>query len=286
MRIKHAKTKNTGILFELLVRRITTDTLNNISDGFAVRIIREHFHPKSELGKELQLYRTFFNSPELSEAKALNLLDVVLARRNSLNESLLATQKYNLIRDIKKHCELKEFMNGRVPSYKVYASIYKLFESASDNIFTIDDVLTSRFLVVEHLQGKLKEEQIIKENAYETTLRDQDDEIRFLSYRFLLERFNEKYSVFNVRQKNLLREYINKGTNVEPFKQYIASEASTLHTEINSLTHKISDDVTKIKLQEVLIQLDVIKTQPTIKDNNITALLIAHQLVDELTALP
>lgn len=59
MSIKHNKIKNTGILFELLVRRIATDVLDNKQDGFAVKLVREHFHPKSELGKELQLYRTF-----------------------------------------------------------------------------------------------------------------------------------------------------------------------------------------------------------------------------------
>jgi hypothetical protein len=177
MRIKHSKTKNTGILFELLVRKVAVDALNNISDGFAVSIIREHFHPKSELGKELQLYRTFFNSPQLSELKALNLLDIVLTRRKSLNQKLLEVQKYNLIRDIKKHCDLKEFMGGRIPSYKVYASVYKLFENAQEDLLMFDDVVTSRFLVVEHLQGKLQEEQILKESSYEQTLRGQDEGI-------------------------------------------------------------------------------------------------------------
>lgn len=285
MRIKHSKTKNTGILFELLVRKVAVDALNNISDGFAVSIIREHFHPKSELGKELQLYRTFFNNPVLSELKALNLLDVVLTRRHSLNEKLLEIQKYNLIRDVKKHCDLKEFMGGRVPSYKVYASIYKLFENTRENLVMFDDVITSRFLVIEHLRGNLQEEQILKESSYEHALRGHDDEIRFLSYKFLLERFNEKYSTFNARQKKLLREYINKATDVEPFKQYITSEARSLYTEIAAAANKITNDVTKIKLQEVLTQLETIHTQSSIKENYITALLIACQLVDELAAL-
>lgn len=285
MRIKHSKTKNTGILFELLVRKVAVDALNNISDGFAVSIIREHFHPKSELGKELQLYRTFFNNPVLSELKALNLLDVVLTRRHSLNEKLLEIQKYNLIRDVKKHCDLKEFMGGRVPSYKVYASIYKLFENTRENLVMFDDVITSRFLVIEHLRGNLQEEQILKESSYEHALRGHDDEIRFLSYKFLLERFNEKYSTFNARQKKLLREYINKATDVEPFKQYITSEARSLYTEITTAANKITNDVTKIKLQEVLTQLETIHTQSSIKENYITALLIACQLVDELAAL-
>lgn len=285
MSLKHNKIKNTGILFELLVRKIAADVLDGKSDSFAVRLVREHFHPKSELGKELQLYRTFFNTPKLSENKAFNMLDLIVARRKTLNEKLLAAQKFLLIKEIKQNCDLKQFLNGRVPSYKVYASIYKLFESASDDIMQLGDVVKSRFLIIEHLKGDLKEEQIIKESSYVEALRQQDEEIRYLSYKFLLERFNEKYSNFNDKQKALLREYINKGTDIEQFRTYVVTEATKLETEIRTQAAKIKNTVTRIKLQEVVTQLKMIQSKPIIKENHITALLIAYQLVNEMGAM-
>ena len=284
MSIKHNKIKNTGILFELLVRKIATDVLDGKSDSFAVRLVREYFHPKSELGKELQLYRLFFNAPTLTESKAFNMLDLIVQRHKTLNEKALATQKFNLIKEIKNNCDLKEFMNGRVPSYKVYASVYKLFE-ASEDIMEVQDIVKARFLVVEHLKGELKEEQIIKENSYVDALKQQDEEIRFLSYKILLERFNEKYSNFNDKQKQLLREYINKATDVEPFKAYMAKEAGTLSTTIAKLAGKVKNDVTRIKLHEVVSQLKGIQQKPTTKENHVTALLIAYQLVDDMKGL-
>lgn len=285
MSLKHNKIKNTGILFELLVRKIAADVLDGKSDSFAVRLVREHFHPKSELGKELQLYRTFFNTPHLSESKAFNMLDLIVSRRKTLNEKLLAAQKFLLIKEIKQNCDLKQFLNGRVPSYKVYASIYKLFESTSDDIMQLEDVVKSRFLVVEHLKGELKEEQIIKESSYVETLRAQDEEIRYLSYKFLLERFNEKYSVFNDKQKALLREYINKGTDIEIFRNYVIAEAKQLETKMQTQAAKIKNTVTRIKLHEVITQLKTIQTKPIIKENHITSMLIAYQLVYELGEL-
>jgi hypothetical protein len=287
MNIKHNKIKNTGILFELLVRRVAADVLDGKSDSFAVKIMREHFHSKSELGKELQLYRTFFNTDVLSETKSFNLLDLVLARRQKLNEKMLASQKFLLIKEIKEHCDLKEFMAGRVPSYKVYASIYKLFEHVSpeEEISQLDEIISSRFVVVEHLCGKLKEEKIIKETSYSNTFKQQPEEIRYLSYKFLLERFNEKYSNFSDRQKALLREYINNGTNVEKFGVYVKTEATTLISEIRKNLYKIKDEVTKIKINEVLSQLEHINTKSAVKDNYITALLIAHQISQELSEL-
>lgn len=285
MNAKHSKHKNTGILFELLVRKIATDVLDGKSDSFAVKLVREYFHPKSELGKELQLYRTFFNVPRLSESKAFNMLDLVVSRRKQLNEKLLSTQKFNLIKEIKNNCDLKDFLNGRVPTYKVYASIYKLFEYAADEIMEIEDVVKSRFLVVEHLKGDLKEEVILKENSYIDALKGQDEEIRFLSYKFLLERFNEKYSDLSDKQKTLLREYINKGTDVEPFKKFVAQEAKVLATDITRATRKLQDNVTKIKLHEVVSQLHDIHKKPSVKEHHITALMLAYQIDQELAGL-
>lgn len=292
MNIKHNKIKNTGILFELLVRRVASDVLEGKSDSFAVRIMREHFHSKSELGKELQLYRAFFNIPQkLSEGKAFNMLDLVIEKRKGLNEKLLEAQKFLLIREIKQHCDLKQFMTGRVPSYKVYASVYKLFETATKNnndtnsFMQLEDLVSSRFVVVEHLKGELKEEQIVKENAYAEMMKQQPEEIRYLSYKFLLERFNEKYSVFNDRQKVLLREYINNGTNVEKFASFVGNEAKVLSADIQAKTHKIKDSVTKIKINEVLTQLKNIENKSVVKDNYITALLIAYQISHELNTL-
>lgn len=285
MNRKHVKIRNTGILFELLVRRIAADVLNGNSDSFAIKLVREYFHPKSELGKELQLYRVFFNTPVLTEGKAFNMIDVLLKQRAKLNEKLLATQKFTLIKEIKANCDLKQFMMGRIPSYKVYASIYQLFENAEMEISDVEEVIKCKFLVVEHLKGNIKEEHIIKENSYVDTLRNQDKEIRYLSYKLLLEKFNDKYSNFNEKQKVLLREYINKGANDEQFKQFIVGETKQLLQQLQKNLKNVKNDVTRIKLVEVITQLQNMQTKVTIKENHITALLIAHQIVDEIQLL-
>jgi hypothetical protein len=284
MKSKHNKIRNTGILFELLVRKIAMDVLNGKSDSFAIKVMQEHFHPKSELGKELQLYRTFFNMPKLSEGKALDMIDIIVSRRKNLNESVLSSQKYALVRAIKDQCDLKEFMNGRVPSYKVYASVYKLFETDTSEVL-VEDVVKSRYLVAEHLQNKLTDMPAVKETSFSAAVKNQDEEIRHLSYKFLLEKFNTKYSGLSTKQKALLREYINKGTDVEPFKQYVSKEATALKTNLTVLTKRVNNEVTRIKLHEVIAQLGEIQQRPTIKENHVTALMIAYQLVDEVTAI-
>jgi hypothetical protein len=287
MNIKHNKLRNIGILFELLVRRIASDVFEGKTDSFAIKIMKEHFHSKTELGKELQLYRSFFNAKKLSETKAFDVMDLILERRKTLNEKLLSAQKFLLIKEIKEQCDLKQFMTGRVPTYKVYASIYKLFESSLKDVdyAQLNEVISARFVVVEHLKGELKEEKIIRETSYSDALKEQPEEIRHLSYKFLLERFNEKYSNFSDKQKTLLREYINHGTDLEKFGKFIASEATALKLQIKRHANTIKNEVTRIKLNEVITQLHQIEQKNSVKDSYITALLIAYEISHELDSL-
>jgi hypothetical protein len=270
---------------------VASDVLDGKTDSFAVKLMKEHFHSKTELGKELQLYRAVFNTPTLSESSALDMLNLIVQKRNSLNERLLDFQKFTLIKEIKQHCDLKHFMSGRVPSYKVYASLYKLFEynkssdPTANSFMQIDEVVVAKSVIVDHLKGSLKEERVIKESTYANVVKQQPEEIRHLSYKFLLESFNEKYSVFNTKQKALLREYINNGTDLDRFKKFISTEAKSIITSLISNKKKIKNEVTKIKINEVITQLEHIQETGICKDSYITALLIAYQISHELDGL-
>ena len=55
-KLKHSKCKNTGILFELLVRQIAADTLGG-KNSLALEIIKFHFKKGTELTKELNFYQ-------------------------------------------------------------------------------------------------------------------------------------------------------------------------------------------------------------------------------------
>ena len=78
---KHSKYKNTGILFELLVRQVTNDTLSGIKTSPAIGIIREFFKKNTTLKRELGLYQTLLNEKFSTETKANKFIDAVLKER-------------------------------------------------------------------------------------------------------------------------------------------------------------------------------------------------------------
>ena len=99
MKIKHSKYKNTGLIFELLIRKITAETLSE-SKSNAINILRSNF-TNTELGKEYKLYETVFKNSTLSETKADILLNTILESSKKLNRTKLKREKYNLINEIK-----------------------------------------------------------------------------------------------------------------------------------------------------------------------------------------
>ena len=152
-RIKHSKVKNTGLIFELLVRQVASDTMNN-KESKALNVLKKHYHSKSELTKELKLYRTLAEEKFPPESKAGKFVEAVLKARKDINESRLRRDKYNLIKDLKNNYLVEDFFKSRVKNYKLHASTFKLFEFAEAD--DPKEYVTCKFALGEHVQSTPK----------------------------------------------------------------------------------------------------------------------------------
>lgn len=275
--LKHSKFKNTGVLFELLVRQVTSDTLNN-SDSKAIPLIKKYFAKSTELAKEFNLYQTLIKEKFTKEEKANHLIEAVLIAKSQLNQAVLNRQKYNLIKEIKNNYVLEDFFKSKVNNYKTLAAIYKMFE------YTIADHPTesvnNRYTIVEHITRKDAAKAAIKNEMSEFIKQDKD--VRLLSYKILVDKFNEKYYDLNEGQKSILRNYINAVSEGTELKSFIVKEVNKLQTSLKTLTSKVDDKVVKIKLTEVTNLLNEISVAKSIKDTHILSLLRYHELIKEL----
>ena len=284
MSIKHSKYKNTGILFELMTRQITSDILSGRKEPKAIPILEKYFNRNKELGKELVLYLSFFNGKKLSETKALDYINIVADQRKKLDNRKLKEQKYNLVKEIKENYDLGKFLFNRVPSYKIYASIYKSFECAVQG-YTYENVRelsSAKYTLVEYLCGETENKNIVIESEVVNTLREQEEDLRLLTYRLILEKFNKKYKKLNENQKNLLREFLNKGTDTSHILQLAKNEAKRLSGSIGKKIEHVKNDVQKIKLAEIRNQLNNFESLKYIKNNHLTALMIGYELDSQL----
>ena len=275
MAVKHSKYKNTGILFELLVRQVTSDTVNGIKNSPAIDIIREFFKKNTSLKKELGLYQTLLSEKFNNENKADKFIDAVLKERKRLSNNLLKKQKYNLIKEIKKNYNTEDFFKMQVSNYPLNASIYCLFEGASPS-----NQVRFRYSLLENITNK----KVIKNKIDETydIYSKQDKEVRMLSYKILLEKFNEKYGKLGKKQKSLLKEYIENISNTEKLNNYVYKEINNTTSKIDTAAKHVKNNVVKIKLNEVSSQLHLIQQDKKIKDKHIISVLRAYDLIKEL----
>ena len=144
-KIKHSKFKNTGFIFELLVRQITSEIMSS-DNSVAEKILKENFNSKKELSKELKLYQYLSNEKYNSESKAEQFINTICEARKRLDEKKLTKEKYNLIKQLKETYNIDEFIKSSVSNYKTLASIYKIFEVVStEEQYDPTDIVSSRF---------------------------------------------------------------------------------------------------------------------------------------------
>ena len=281
MYIKHSKFKNTGILFELLVRRITADTLSGVNSP-AVNILKKYF-ANTEVGKEYKLYEAVFKSNNVNENKANAILTTVLESSKKLNRSKLRKEKYNLIKELKEHYNLEELFKTKLTKYKEFASLYTLLEIYnSQDITNPNQIIDNKVTLLEHLTAKDVNKEGVKDDILEE-FKSYDKDLRILTYHVLLEKFNDKYSSLNNRQKYILKEFINSVDSTPRLKEFYSNEVEYIKETLNKEIAKTKDETTKIKLQEVSKLVKDLDKKTSIKSDNLVDLLQYHSLLEELT---
>ncbi len=276
--IKHNKLRNTGIIFEILVRKITADSLSG-KDSKALPILKKYF-VKTELGKEYKLYETLFSYRNISEAKAESILNTVIETSKGLNKSLLRRQKYNLVKEIKETLNLEELFQTKLPNYKAQASLYNLIElyTSENKTKNPKQIIDNKLTLLEYLTASTINKQKV-ENDVISEFKSYDKDVRVLTYKILLEKFNEKYKDLSSGQKLILKEFINSSDNIVKLKEVYNTKIFEFKKTLLSLTKKVTDESVKIKLNEIT---SLLKESDKIKDEDLVNLLQYCSLVEEL----
>jgi hypothetical protein len=275
---KHSKIKNTGILFELLTRQITVDVLNSSNESSAIKILKEFFNPKTELGKEYELYKILLEKKYGKSEQANILIEAVTKNRRRLSNRRLKNEKYNLIKTIKENYSVVDFFNTKIPNYKVLASIYNVFEmeSSKEKITPVEET-DSKVTIIENIcteqKNKPKKKSIVE---------SQEKDLRLLTYQLLVDKFNKKYSNLNESQRNLLREYINNLSNTNSLREFIDTEVIKVKKILKAHLNKVNDKITKIKLSEAITHTENSTTGKFVKDSHVVSLMRYYELIKEL----
>jgi len=279
-KFKHSKLRNTGLLFEFLLRQVTVDVLNKKKESPALKIIKGKFNEHTELGKELALYNLILTKKFKSDKKADFFLSEVIRQRDKLNNTNLRREKYNLIASIKETYDVNQLFSSKVPNYKVFASVYKLFEGINE--MGADEKTESYFIIIENVTTLTH-----KKNKSYMPEEFKDKDLRILSYKTLLEKFNKKYTNLSDEQKHVLKEYISNISNTNNFSTFVETQIPKLKTKLAKKVKKVKDKVLRIKLKEAINCVDkfCLNESKQTNDNSVVQLLRYYELDKELNKI-
>jgi hypothetical protein len=276
-KLKHSKYKNTGILFEMLVRKLTSETLSsNKSD--TIDIIKNHFGRNTELSKELQLYNSLLKEQFRSEAQALDYIRTVKAAHSKLNQSALKRQRYNLVKEISEKFVFENMSKIHISNYKVLASINMLFEF--DETDNPKQIMECKNVIIDN--GIITERVAPQKDPVIEKFESQPKEIRLLTYKLLVDKFNEKYSGLDDSQKKLLNKYVTNVNDTATLKDYVRTIIPAIKKQLAESAKTVDDKVVKIKVQKLSEMLCNVENLKTIKESHILSLLRYFDLIKEL----
>jgi len=284
MKIKHSKYRNTGLIFELLVKQIAADTLNK-EESPALGIIKEYFANRSSLAKEHKLYNLVLKANGVSQKKAEAIVSTITEVSRKINQKVLKNQKYKLISEIKKHYNIDEFFGIQVRDYKPLAALYCLLE-AQNNSELVDPqyLVDNKLTILEHLTAREQNEDSVKDTLIEEYSK-YDKDLKLLTFKILLEKFNDNYKDLLPEQKNILKEFITSVNSNTRLRNVVNEELTKISTEVNKLSKKVKDQVVKIKLEEVAKAIVPLSKTDKISDSHLVNLMQYYDLVNELKNL-
>ena len=284
MKIKHSKLRNTGLIFELLVKQIAADTLNK-KDSPAVEILKHHFTRRTALAKEFKLYEFILKNSGVKQNKAEAILSTITEISRKLDQKSIKKQKYNLISDIKESYNIEEFFAIQVRDYKPLASLYCLLEAQNNA-----DIVDPNFLVdhkttlLEHLTTSPQKSSDVKDTLIEEYSK-YDKDLRLLTFKILLEKFNDNYKNLLPEQKNILKEFITSVNSTKRLHKIVNEELDKISKLVTNLSSKIKNDIVKIKLDEVSKAIKPISNKEKVTDTHLINLMQYYDLVNELKTI-
>ena len=270
MKVRHNKKRNTAFVYEALVREATVAVLKNQKEkkDKAVSILRKHFRGDSVLKKDLECYRSLYESNNLDTNTAERILvEAKMASRLLDTQGLFVSQS-DLIKDVNEEFP-NQFFNTFVPNYKTLASIAQVFSQK----------LSPKNSVI--LEG-----QILGHMTEKTEL-SQEQEASPLILNTFVEKFNKKYDGGLLEeQKQLLNFYISSfADNSLTLKTFLNDEVSRLKECMRASLglEEIKNDPAMLKkANQVLEKLDSFYSTE-LNESLLLTILKTQQLAKEIT---
>lgn len=278
----HNKKRNTGLLYEFLVQTISKALVDGDQKRSrdALRVLRRHFKPGTELYKEYRLVNSLVRTTVSSEAVAASIVHEAKLAARSYDVSTLDREKSLLISTINKAINDENFYDLPVSEYRVYATVQTLL----NNWRSPDRDLGRVGLYEDQLVKWLVSE---KQSPSDSLISESSPGESRLLMKVMMKRLNEKYAgSLSNEQRQLVRAYAFSTANDDPgsLKKKLSEVKERLLTDIGAFSDNNPDNVyVNRKLVETREQLEA-EELDVVDDDTVTRFMLYTKLSAELTS--
>lgn len=234
--LRHNKKKNTCIVYEQLLTlaaRLASQKKANEFD-FVVEMTKKYFGPNTALGREKKVLQSIVEA-SCKNGEAEELITEALNEGLRINNERLEREKVALINEINAQIGA-ELFKIPIKNYKLYASAQIL----------VNETKTGYLHTTAEERVKIK--RVLKENLVKQPEPEEVSEVDNLTYKVLINKFNQKYGPFiNEDQKKILSAWIKfliteDKSVIEPvIKEKVERIQSVVRSSLRNKGHKAAD---------------------------------------------
>lgn len=275
----HNKKRNSLLIYEFLVRTISRSLVGDDKrrSSTALKILRRHYKPGTELYKEFRLMNALAKSTVSSEHVAASILKEAKIAAQRLDDEKLNREKSLLIRNINHGLNDENFYDQHINEYRLFATIQTLLNEwrASDK----DIQQTAQFedSMLKHLVTE-------KSSPPDAVLAEDSSGTTRLLMKIMTKKLNEKYNgILNEQQKSLVKAYAYSAASDD--QTAIKKKLQEIRENLLNLIDKDEivpdNEYVKKKLQETKsLLLD--EALDDVNDETVTRFMLYSRLKDEL----
>jgi hypothetical protein len=284
MTISHNKRRNSGLMYEFLIKTIAQSLVegDQKKSSTALKILKKYYKKGTQLYKELRLINALVRTTVSSENVATSILSEAKKASQNYNVEKLDKEKSYLIRQVNHFLSDESFYSQHIDTYKMYATAQSLI-----NQWRLPDSKKSISETAEY-EDRLTKWLISEkpENSSEITMEDISSGTSNLLVNVMTKKINDKYSSsLSHEQRDILKEYAF--SNISNDKNSLIQKLNQKKSEtITAIDKYLSEDNSEnvfiseklLKAKESILKEDLER----VSDKLITKFMLYINLKNEI----
>jgi hypothetical protein len=277
----HNKKRNTALLYEFLIRKISSALVegDKKTSSTALKILRRYYKPGTQLYKEFRLFNSLVKTTVSSDGVSSSIIGEARMAARTADMNALDREKSLLIRSINYSLRDDNFYEQPIAEYRMYATIQTLLNEWRKPVGTAD--LSSLAKYEDHLRSWLLSEK----KTVESGLIDESPGTARLLMRVMMKKLNEKYSnVLNDEQRELIKAYAFSTANDDQttIKRKLEEMRSDLLNSIEEYETNNQDNTFLVKKLNEAKTAIVSESLETVNDSTVSKFMLYSALRHEL----